>query len=140
MRKELSEKLGRLKKRIGDGLRFGATVAVGGLIFYSLATHNGFLDSNRTKETEILKATKVKTVKNVEEKWTDNTVYSPTLDGYNPKVIRKVTFEDDSNTTLSYRTLAWQPFMKWKNGEEFNPQPGEKYAVSSDNSIVRRLK
>lgn len=57
----------------------------------------------------------------------DNVIYSPTLDGYNPKVIREVTFEDGTETNLEYRTLAWQPFRKWMREQEFNPQPGEKY-------------
>ena len=62
------------------------------------------------------------------------------FDGYNPQVTRVVTFEDGSQTTLQYRALAWQPFMRWKNGDIFNPKPEEQYQVTSENSIVRKIR
>ena len=144
MRTELSDKLSGLKERVGDILKTGAKVVaggvVGGYILFSLASHNGMLDSARTKEARQLRGEQVKTVATVDEEWKDTQVYSPTMDGYNPQVIREVTFEDGSQTTLKYRTLAWQPFMKWKNGEQFEPKQGEQYEVTSANIIVRKVR
>ena len=139
MEQSLSDKLREFRWKVGDYLKTGAKVAVGGLILYSIASHNGLLDSYRTKEARELRGEATKTVATVEESWKDNVVYSPTLDGYNPKVIREVTFEDGTETSLEYRTLAWQPFRRWLRGEEFNPQPGEKYEVTFRNTIVRKV-
>ena len=141
MEQSLSDRLREFRWKVGDYLKTGAKVAVGGLILYSLASHNGMLDSNRTREAREYNnaSNPIKTVATVKERWEDNVVYSPTLDGYNPKVIREVTFEDGSETRLAYRTLAWQPFRKWLRGEEFNPQPSEKYEVTSRNMIVRKV-
>jgi len=90
-----------LKQKIG-------AVIVGGLIVYSLASQNGKLDSMRTKEAKryISRSTIIKTVSGVEEKWRNHWTCTPMLDGYNPRVIRNVIFEDRSKTRLSYRTLA----------------------------------
>jgi len=141
MEQSLSDRLREFRWKVGDYLKTGAKVAVGGLIFYSLASHNGMLDSNRTREARGYSnaSNPIKTVATVKERLEDNVVYSPTLDGYNPKVIREVTFEDGSETRLEYRTLAWQPFRKWLGGEEFNPHPSEKYEVTSRNMIVRKV-
>lgn len=124
----------RLKQKLG-------TVLIGGLILYNLASQNGILDSMRTKEARryISSDNSIKTVANVEEKWKNYWSCTPMLDDYNPRVIRKVTFKDGSKTRLDYRILAWQPFVRWKNGEEFNPRPEEKYEVTSWNQIVRRV-
>ncbi len=106
-----------------------AKVAIGGLVLYSLLSHNGLLDSPRTKMASRLHNmdNSTKTVSYVDEKWSDNI---PMMHGYNPRVIRNVNFDDGSQTTLSYRTMAWQPFMRWLGGEEFDPQVGERYEVS----------
>lgn len=134
-----SDRLREPSWEVGDYLKTGAKVVVGVLILYSLASHNGMLDSHRTKEARRLEPQATKNVATVEETRKDNVVYSLTLDGYNPKVIREVMFEDGTETRLEYKTLAWQPFNRWANGEEFNPQPGEKYEVTSQNMIVRKV-
>lgn len=139
MAQSLSDRLIDFKWKIGDYLRTGAKVAVECLILYTLFSQNGMLDSNRTKEAGRLHGEATKTVATVEETWKDDVIYSPMLDGYNPKVIREVTFEDGSKTKLEYRTLAWQPFMKLKNGEEFYIKAGKKYEVTSSNMIVREV-
>jgi len=140
MKTELSDKLSGLKERVGDILKTGAKVIGGVYILFNLASHNGILDSARTKEVRQLRGEQIKTVATVDEEWKDTQIYSLTMDGYNPQVIREVTFEDGSQTTLKYRTLAWQPFMKWKNGEQFEPKQGEQYEVTSANTIVRKVR
>jgi len=124
-------------------LRTGIKSVIAALVVYSLASHNGHLDSMRTKETSHLQGlvgNKIKTVASVEEYWKDNVTYSLMMDGYNPLVRRNVLFEDGSQTTLRYRTLAWQPLMKWINGNEFNHRQGEQYEVTSSNDIVRKVR
>ncbi|HLC57185.1 MAG TPA: hypothetical protein VJH95_01290 [Candidatus Nanoarchaeia archaeon] len=133
---------------IADGafkfVRRGACIAVLAYSVYSLFSHNGLLDSPRMKETGRYHSDEnhVKTVANVRERWEDDNpgmINKITLNGYNPKVIREIVFDDGSRARLEYRTLAWQPIMRWKNGEEFNPRPGEKYEVTPGNLIVRKM-
>lgn len=117
-----------------------ATALIGAYSIFSLASHNGVLDSMRTKEANkyIHNTDITKVVHSVEEEWED---YFPwMLDGYNPKVTRTVTFEDGTETTLTYRTLAHQPYRKLISGEEFKPQKGEKYLVAKDNTLISKLK
>ena len=54
MGKGLSNCLSGFVERAGDVLKTGAKVVIGGLMLYSFASHNGMLDSNRTKEAERL--------------------------------------------------------------------------------------
>ncbi|MBW3014501.1 hypothetical protein KY335_04665 [Candidatus Woesearchaeota archaeon] len=121
-------------------LQVGGTIFFALYIPYTLASHNGLLDSDRTKEAEEMhdESNPIKTVKTVEEKWRDH-ILTPYGDGFNPRVIRTVTFADGTETKLDYRVMAWQPFMKWKNGYEFNPQAGEKYEVTSGNELVKKV-
>lgn len=136
----LSERLREFQWKVRGFLQSGAKTVAGGFMLYTIASHNGCLDSYRIKEARGLQGEATKTVATVDETWKDDGVYTPTLDGYNPKVIREVRFDDGTETTLGYRTLAWQPFRKWLRGEEFDPQPGEKYEVTSNNMIVRKVK
>ena len=138
-KRTLGDKMRDLGGRAVDTMKTGAKVAVGGLILYTLASHNGCNDSYRTNEARRLQGESTKTVATIEETWKDNIVSSPTLDGYNPRVIRKVTFEDGTQTTLDYRTLAHQPFRRWIAGEEFNPQVGEAYKVTKNNQLVKKI-
>jgi hypothetical protein len=135
-----------LRDRAGNILGTGVKYIIGGCILFSLASHNGLLDSNRTKQTEQLydKNNPTKVVSGVEEEWRDNSPFSLASSiaggaGYNPRVIRKVTFEDSSQTTLDYRVLAHQPFRRWIRGDEFNPQVGEMYEVTKHNQFVRKV-
>ncbi len=142
---KLDKRLGKLGVKVRKELKnnkyvIGATTLC--LAIYGCSSHNGMFDSMRTKEAAWLQGNPtntVRTVAAVEEEWKDNVTYSLMMDGYNPKVRREVTFEDGSQTTLNYRTLAWQPIMRWKNGDMFNPQPGEQYEVTSRNQIVRKI-
>lgn len=133
MKTSLKQKIRTIPKTVG-------TMIIGGLILYNLASHNGKLDSLRSKEARKYhnSTNPIKIIENVEETWKDDWSLSPMLDGYNPRVIRKITFQDGSKTKLDYRTHAWQPFMKWRNGDEFNPKPNEKYEVTPWNQIVGR--
>lgn len=151
MEQSLSDKLKEFGWKVGDCLKTGAkatiTLVVGGFVLYTLASSNGCLDSLRTKETRQYSNQKnpIKIVKGIEEEWKDNSAFALASSaiggcGYNPRVIRKITFEDGTQTILDYRVLAWQPFMRWKNGEEFNPKVGEKYEVEKEyNTLLRKL-
>lgn len=121
-------------------LKLGGTAFLAVYLPLTLASHNGLLDSDRTDEAEEKHAENnpIKTVKTVEEQWEDCFI-TPYGDSFNPRVIRTVTFKDGSGTELDYRTLAWQPFMRWKNGDEFDPKPGEKYEVTSGNGLVKKV-
>ncbi len=134
MRQELSDKIKGLAK-------WTAGVAIGAAVIVNLSDGNGMLDSMRTKEAQRYHNSKhqTKKVTDVQESWRDTLILSPTMDGYNPQVTREVTFDDGSRTTLKYRTLAWQPFVRWINGEEFNPKPGETYEVAAGNRLVRKI-
>ena len=125
----------------GKILEAGIISLVGLVTLYSLADQTGLLDSMRTVEARRFAnpLNTVKKIARVEEEWKDNRAYTPTFDGYNPKVIRTVTFEDGSQTILQYRMAAWQPFRRWLNGNEFNPLPEEHYEVASDNTIVKKI-
>ncbi len=141
------------QEAIGTTLRFipRATFVLLGL--YACAKTidgNGLGDSMRTKSANDYhnKSNPVKVVAKVEEEWNDNTIYSPDMTGFNPVVDRTITFEDGTKTSLHYRTLAWQPFKEWVSGEEFKPQVGERYEVTSggilrtgrpENELVRRV-
>ncbi len=143
-REKITDKLRKAGSEVAEFLRPGTLIKplLGGYIIFALMDNNGCLDSDRTRETQWLhrlQGAQVKTVENVEERWRDDIFCSPMFDGYNPQVIREVIFDDGSQTTLSYRTLAWQPFMRWKNGEEFSPKVGERYEVTSRNQLVRKL-
>ncbi len=105
-----------------------------GYMIFSLGSHNGCLDSDRTGGAlrHQNPSNPIKTVVSVEEEWSDNSALSMISGGvYNPHVRREITFEDGSKAMLSYRTQAWQPIRRWLRGEEFNPKPGEKYEVVS---------
>jgi hypothetical protein len=142
----LKEKIGDFMDGAGDILKTGAKYAIGGYILFSLASHNGCLDSSRVKQARQLhnENNSTKVVANVEEEWRDNSTLELVSSamggaGYNPRVIRRVTFEDGTETTLDYRVLAHQPFRRWIAGEEFNPQVGDKYEVTKQNQLVREL-
>ena len=140
MAEKLSDKLKESRFLAGEVLKGAVSIAIVVFTLYDIASHNGKFDSMRTKEAieHHNPNNTIKTVANVEEKWKDDIMYSLTLDGYNPQVSRKVTFKDGSQTKLTYRTLAWQPFMSWKNGNEFDPKQGERYEVTPHNSIVAK--
>jgi len=112
-----------------------------GYAFVTCADHNGMNDSLRTKTARRYHNPEnpIKTVRNVEENWKDNRLHSLDGTGFNPLVKRRVIFEDGSETNLRYRTLAWQPFRRWMIGEEFNPQQGEKYEVTRNDSSEYRI-
>jgi len=132
--------MSELSDKVKGFAKFSAVVVIGGVALFNLLDHNGKLDSMRTKEARKYHGSGTpKTVASVEERWRDTLFLSPTMDGYNPQVTREVTFDDGSTATLRYRTLAWQPFMRWRNGEEFNPKPGETYEVTSGNKFVRMV-
>ncbi len=133
--------LEELKHTTKEYLKTGAKCVFGALIAINLASHNGFYDSMRTKEALRYQdpTNPVKVVSKVKEKWKDDKIYSLALEGYNPRVIRTVTFNDGSQIKLDYRVLAWKPFMKWKNGEEFDPKPGERYELTKQNGLVRKV-
>ena len=121
----------------------GTGVAVGGWILCGLLSHNGCVDSARTKNAmrNHRKNNPVKVVKDVKETWRDNSTMALIYSvfgggGYNPQVIRMITFEDGSKTHLNYRTMAHQPFMRWLHGEEFNPQPGEIYEINEYTNVL----
>ena len=124
------------------GLKYAALMAVG---FFFLS-HNGCLDSRRTKQTRWLHSSDnlVKSVANVDESWRDNSEIAMLTcvfggGGYNPQVIRTITFEDGTETTVKYRTLAHQPFRRWGGGDEFDPELGEEYEVTPQNELVRKI-
>jgi hypothetical protein len=132
--------------RAEDILRTGAKCAILGYTVFFLASHNGFLDSNRTKQTRQLhnENNPKKVVASVKEEWKDNSTIALVSSmmgggGYNPRVIRRVTFEDETQTTLDYRVMAHQPFRRWISGKEFNPQVGERYEVTNHNQLVRKV-
>ncbi|MFA5797907.1 MAG: hypothetical protein WC916_07805 [Candidatus Woesearchaeota archaeon] len=136
---------------LGDGavyvLKKGVKYGIGICIGFYLLSHNGFLDSDRTKQAEQLHNANnpTKVVASVNEKWSDNSMFALASSmigggGYNPRVIREVIFEDGSQTTLDYRVLAHQPFVRWMAGEEFNPKVGERYEVTKNNQLVRPIK
>jgi hypothetical protein len=145
-KRTLKERIRDFGERAGDILKTGVKCAIGAYVILMLASHNGCLDSNRTKQArhlhEVNNLTKV--VSSVEEKWKDNSTLAMVScafggGGYNPRVIRGVTFEDGTQTILNYRVLAHQPLRKWISGEEFNPQVGEKYEVTKYNQLVRKI-
>jgi len=123
-----------------DVLKDGAKYALGAYILFNLTSHNGCLDSRRTKQAEGLYDANnpVKIVANVDEEWRDNSPFV-LFGAYNPRVIRRVTFEDGTQATLDYRVLAYQPFRRLVSGEEFNPQVGERYQVTGSNEFIRRM-
>ncbi|MBW3014881.1 hypothetical protein KY330_00505 [Candidatus Woesearchaeota archaeon] len=129
----------RLKQDVNYYLKDLALAGIGCYFFFSLFSHNGCFDSLRTKDAMQYRSKDnlVKVVESVEEEWKDNEQYM-VLDGYNPKVIRKVKFKDGSDTWLSYRTMAHQPYMKWLHGDEFDPKVGERYEVRG-RVIVRKV-
>ena len=135
------------KRKLKKGLKTGLKGIVAGLIIGITADHNGCMDSYRTEQARYFLSNPenpIKTIASVEEKWKNNSpleFFSSATGGvgYNPLIIRTVTFEDQSQTKLRYRTLAWQPFRKWISGEDFNPQIGERYEVDSHNRIVRKV-
>ncbi len=141
------------QEAIGRTLMFIPKLGFALFLVYSCARTidgNGLGDSLRTKSANDYHNDNnpVKTVAKVEEKWYDNEVYSIDLTGFNPLVIRQITFDDETTTSLRYRTLAHQPFRRWIVGEEFNPQVGERYEVTSsgilrqgrpENELVRRV-
>ena len=103
-----------------------------GYLAFQLGSTNGVFDSLRTKDGEDLAdpSDPIKTVSSVVETWKDTVPYSPDGTGFNPRVIREISFEDGTHITLDYRVLVWQPLRKWIHGEEFNPQVGQKYEIS----------
>ena len=139
---ELTEIIEKLKEKSAIIIKKGALFGLGAYLLFHLTSNNGLLDSNRTKETGYLNkpSNQVKQVVHVDEEWRDNKIYSLDLTGYNPKVIRHVQFSDGTETTLNYRTLAWQPFRKWMSGEEFEPKKGEQYEVTQNNAIVKKIR
>lgn len=138
----LSSKVRRRGLTIADDFRPSRLVmyAIGGYVLFNFMSANGCLDSNRTREAlrfyENRQGNIVKTISNVEEGF-DFGYNSSTW--INPRITREVEFDDGTETTLLYRIRAWQPFVKWINGEEFSPKVGEKYEVTSDNQLVRKL-
>lgn len=107
----------------------------------SLIDHNGGMDSPRTSQAIRLSSPNnpIKTVASVYEEWEDSTLFALDGTGYNPLVIRHITFEDGTETGVRYRTLAWQPFRRWIRGDEFSPQKGEQYEVTLNNNFVRKI-
>ena len=145
-KRTLGDRVRDLGGRAVDTLKTGAKYAIGGYILFSLASHNGCLDSDRARLARRLHDDNnpVKIVKSVEEEWKDNSTLALVSSamggaGYNPRVIRKVTFEDGTQTTLDYRTMAHQPFRRWIGGEEFNPQVGETYEVTKNNQLIKKV-
>lgn len=134
-------------KRYVNNVLDSATNVIGEVVLFTLplfaisnlGDHNGLLDSPRTKQAAKYAISGTKTVKAVEERWKDNVIYGPAMDGYNPLVIRDVTFEDGSTARLRYRTLAWQPFRGWLCGEEFDPKSNERYEVDAKNQLLRKV-
>ena len=118
-----------------------------GYAIFSLGSYNGCFDSDRTieaaKHHDV--GNPVKTIASVEEEWSDNSALAFASSmmgggGYNPHVTRRIVFEDGSQGTISYRTLACQPIRKWLRGDEFDPKPGEKYEVfPSGQLLVRKV-
>ena len=136
-----------LSERISDFLwRFGTRYVLPAYMLVFLASHNGCMDSYRTKSAarNLQKPSNpIKTVAVVREEWRDNSewaAFSAAMGGggYNPRVIRRVIFKDGSITTLDYRVMAHQPFRRWISGEEFDPKPGEQYEVTRYNTIVAK--
>lgn len=124
----------------------GAKIAFATYLIIQLGSHNGCFDSPRTKEARRYHNPQnpVKVVRRVGERWKDNSTLALVSSavggsGYNPRVIRDIEFDDGSKTRLDYRVLAWQPFVRWVNGKEFDPKPGEKYEVDKHNGLVRKM-
>jgi len=113
--------------------------AVCGYILFNLLSDNGFLDSERSKESmryENQQGNVMKTVVDVTE--TMNPCYNSST-WINPKVTREVLFDDGTETELSYRTHTWFQLRNRLYGEEFVPRIGEQYEVTSNNNLVRKL-
>jgi len=132
-----------LKEKIKDFVYTGIkTTLKAGLVTYIVCTwisNNGCMDSKRTKQAlyDSEKPTNtVKIVRSVEE---DLEPHFHSGHYLNPEAIRKITFEDGSETNLHYRTNAWQPMRRWIDGDEFKPVPRERYEVTNDNTLVRKL-
>jgi hypothetical protein len=146
MRTNLSERISNLWDNTKSFLwKVGTRYVLPAYILVSLASHNGCMDSRRTKNARYLQkpSNPTKTVAIVTEEWRDNSewaAFSAAMGGggYNPRVIRTVIFDDGSTTTLDYRVMAHQPFRRWISGEEFDPKPGEKYEVTRYNTIAAK--
>jgi hypothetical protein len=140
----LREKIADLREKACDFFKAGVKLAFTGYITFSLLSHNGCLDSQRTEQAKSLHNTnnQTKVVTRIGEEWKDNSKYLLAMggNGYNPRVIRTIIFEDGTQSIVDYRTLAHQPITRWLKGEEFNPQAGEKYEVTKYNELVKRVK
>ena len=148
MTHSLKDKLKNIGNEIVGFIPKGIGILALGYAFVTCADQNGINDSLRTKVARKYHNPEnpIKVVRNVGETWSDNKLYVPDGTGFNPLVKRRVIFEDGSETNLRYRTLAWSPFKRWLAGEEFNPQPGEKYEVTTNdnweyrsNSLVQKV-
>ena len=129
------------KKELTSGLKQLLLAIIVVYSAYTILSHNGLFDSRRTKEAirDYNANNPIKTVKNVQEEWSDNKFYAPMMDGYNPRVLRTVKFEDGTQTTLDYRVYAWPLVKKIVSGETFNPKPGEKYQVNKNNNLINLI-
>ena len=132
MTRSLKDKLRNIGDEIVGLIPKGIGILALGYALVTCADHNGINDSLRTRVAKQHHSLEnpIKTVRSVEETWRDNKMYSPDGTGFNPLVKRRIIFDDGSETSLRYRTLVWQPFVRWAAGEEFSPQPGEKYEVA----------
>ncbi len=132
----------RTADKVGYGVKRVLPGMFAGYVIFSLGSHNGCIDSDRTKEAarHHKPENPVKTVVSVEEHWRDNSDFDFFASmmgggGYNPHVTRRVVFDDGSQAILNYRTEAWKSMKRWLNGEEFDPKPGEKYEVVPEGGI-----
>ena len=137
MKRSLKDKLQNIGHEIVGFIPKGIGILILGYACVNNVDHNGMNDSLRTKGARRYHNPEnpIKTIRSVEETWEDNKLYLSDGTGYNPLAKRKIIFDDGSETTLRYRTLAWQPFRRWIAGEELNPQPGERYEVTSDDTL-----
>ena len=126
----------KIADTFGQTVRDLAPLVLTGYVIFNLGSANGCFDSERAIEAAKRHDAEnpIKTVASVEEKWYDNSAlgyFSAMMGGagYNPRVIRTVTFDDGSEASLDYRTAAWQPMRRSLAGKEFKPQPGEQYEV-----------
>lgn len=127
-----------IPNKIWDGIYKEAKMSLLGTVIFTNLGYNGCLDSERTRTTGTPneRDNVIKTVEGVAEDL--NPGYNSST-WINPQVTREIVFNDGSQRTLQYRTRSWQPFRRWIFGEEFNPQPGEHYEVTKDNTFVRKV-
>jgi len=146
MTNKLTQKIKDIGNRTIDFV-YGTTkkaipILLGSYIYFSLLSHNGCMDSDREERAARKHHINnpIRTVESVEETWKDNNPYCFISGaGYNPRVIRNITFEDGSTTRLDYRTAAHQPYRRWLRGNEFNPKPNERFEVDPNNRLVRKV-